>query len=527
VSISLRDTRVRLYAYSDAGSAGDILPTYTFVEERWGRVEAPTGRASAVAGQQENTIDAVIALPRNAQASRNGLAKAGTQFYKITALLDRRLANETQLLAVFADDATFTVIDNTPAAVASVTVSPAAPALAVGATQQMTATPKDADGNVLTGRAVLWLSGNPDVAAVSDTGLVTAIASGTADVVALVDGMSGSAVVTVGAAPGVQQVIVSPTSGTLPAYGSFSFAVAPLDASGNVMQGKTVIAVSSDPMIATVNVNGYVVTVQDISGRGAACTVTATVDGVQSAPALVTAGDLVAALNAAGPSVARWYSARFADRITASGGVASAIAPAVATLPGGSLTASGTAQPAYDPVAGTLTFNQTSSTVFGALAADLDLSQPLALVLVAALDGALNSGGYFASIVNSAANQWFALSSPPGSDDGDIVTNTWNGAVQIAADSTVLRSATRRLAMATSTPSGPLTIQIPNVAARSAAGNAHTSGSCRLVLGNFKNGGTSFGKMVFSDCLVLAGVLTAAQIALLDQVATVIGAVFV
>jgi len=423
------------------------------------------------------------------------------------------------------DDAAFQQAGVGP--VASVIVSPSAPTLAVSGTQQMTATPKDASGNPIIGRTVLWLSGNPDVATVSDTGLVSAIASGTADVVALVDGVSGSAVVTVGAAPGVQEVTVSPTSGTLPAYGSFSFAVAPLDASGNVMQGKTVTAVSSDPTIATVSVSGYVITVQDVSGRGAICTVTATVDGVHSAPVLVTAGDLVAALNAAGPSVARWYSARFADRITASAGVASAIAPALAILPGGNLTASGTAQPAYDPIAGTLTFNQTSSTVFGALAADLDLSQPLALVLVGALDGALNSGGYFASIVNSAANQWFALSSPPGSDDGDIVTNTWNGAVQIAADSTVLRSATRRLAMATSTPSGPLTIQVPNVAARSATGNAHTSGSCRLVLGNFKNGGTSFGKMVFSDCLVLAGVLTAAQIALLDQVATVIGAVFV
>ena len=202
MSISLRDTRVRLYAYSDAGASGDILPTYTFVEERWGRVEAPTGRASAVAGQQENTIDAVIALPRNAQASRNGLAKAGTQFYKITALLDRRMANETQLLAVFADDATFKVVDNTPAAVASVVVSPSAPTLAVGATQQMTATVKDADGNVLTGRMVTWLSGNPAVAAVSDTGLVTAVADGGADIIALVDGVSGIAVAHIGSGSG-------------------------------------------------------------------------------------------------------------------------------------------------------------------------------------------------------------------------------------------------------------------------------------------------------------------------------------
>lgn len=260
----MRDTRVRLYAYSDAGGAGDILPTYTFVEERWGRVEAPSGRAAAVAGQQENTIDAVIALPRGAQASRNGLAKAGTQYYKVTALLDRRLANETQLLAVFADDATFTIVDSTAPAVATVTVSPSAPTLAIGATQQMAATVKDADGNVLTGRVVTWLSGNPAVATVSDAGLVTAIANGGADIVALVEGVSGSAVVTVGAEVLIPTTVtVSPASFSINIGQTQQLAATVLDQHGAAMTGQTIAWASSDQSIATVDANGLVIGISD------------------------------------------------------------------------------------------------------------------------------------------------------------------------------------------------------------------------------------------------------------------------
>src|SRR2546426_12680589 len=54
--------------------------------------------------------------------------------------------------------------------VVSVTVSPAAPSVLVGGTAQLTATPKDANGNPLTGRAVTWASSGPAGAAVGGTG---------------------------------------------------------------------------------------------------------------------------------------------------------------------------------------------------------------------------------------------------------------------------------------------------------------------------------------------------------------------
>jgi hypothetical protein len=67
-----------------------------------------------------------------------------------------------------------------------------------GNTLQLTATVRDGNGNVLDGRAVTWASSAPAVATVSLSGLVTAVASGTALVTATSDeGKTGGAVIIV------------------------------------------------------------------------------------------------------------------------------------------------------------------------------------------------------------------------------------------------------------------------------------------------------------------------------------------
>ncbi len=84
-----------------------------------------------------------------------------------------------------------------PAPVASVTMSPAATTVSGGATVQLTATLKDASGNVLTGRSVTWASSAPTLAPVSGSGLVTGLGVGTATITATSGGHTGSAAVTV------------------------------------------------------------------------------------------------------------------------------------------------------------------------------------------------------------------------------------------------------------------------------------------------------------------------------------------
>src|SRR5207249_4521529 len=85
--------------------------------------------------------------------------------------------------------------------VASVTVAPATASISPGQTWQLTATPKDANGNALTGRVITWASSATGVATVSALGLVTSVAVGSTTITATSEGVNGTAVVTVTLVP--------------------------------------------------------------------------------------------------------------------------------------------------------------------------------------------------------------------------------------------------------------------------------------------------------------------------------------
>jgi len=86
------------------------------------------------------------------------------------------------------------------APVASVTVSPSQLNLRDRDNQRtgtLTATLRDAGGNVLTGRSVAWSSSNIQVATVTQSGVVTAQKAGDATITAASEGKSGTASVQV------------------------------------------------------------------------------------------------------------------------------------------------------------------------------------------------------------------------------------------------------------------------------------------------------------------------------------------
>ena len=92
--------------------------------------------------------------------------------------------------------------DDTPtgtAAVVSVTVSTPPAAILVGATTTLTATTKDASGAALTGTTVTWSSSSDAIATVSQAGVVTGVAPGTATITATSNGKTGTATITVNA----------------------------------------------------------------------------------------------------------------------------------------------------------------------------------------------------------------------------------------------------------------------------------------------------------------------------------------
>jgi uncharacterized protein YjdB len=97
--------------------------------------------------------------------------------------------------------ATVTVTAPAPAPVATVTVSPASATLQVGATSQLSATLRDANNNVLTGRTIVWSTGNAGIASVNASGLVTASGAGSTQIAATSEGKTGTATITVTAAP--------------------------------------------------------------------------------------------------------------------------------------------------------------------------------------------------------------------------------------------------------------------------------------------------------------------------------------
>lgn len=88
-----------------------------------------------------------------------------------------------------------------PVPVASVSASLAQPTIVVGAATQATAVARDSSGDVLTNRTIGWTSTAPSIATVSATGVVTAVAQGTATIRATVEAKTADALVTVTAAP--------------------------------------------------------------------------------------------------------------------------------------------------------------------------------------------------------------------------------------------------------------------------------------------------------------------------------------
>src|SRR5207245_20586 len=94
-------------------------------------------------------------------------------------------------------DTAYVTVAGCTAPVASVSVSPASATVLAGQAVQLTATPKDANGNPLSGRGVTWSSSNTSVASVNASGLVSGVVAGSATITATSEGQSGTSAITV------------------------------------------------------------------------------------------------------------------------------------------------------------------------------------------------------------------------------------------------------------------------------------------------------------------------------------------
>lgn len=153
-----------------------------------------------------------------------------------------------------------------PAPIATISIAPNGGALPVGSTMQLVATPRDADGQVLTGRSVEWRSSNEAVATVSSSGLLTAITPGTVtiSVSAPGGGVNGttptaSVSVTVLIEPVATAVIV-PSTTSVQVGQNVDLTVNLFNSRGEPLSvaGRTIGWSTSNTAIATINSSGTV-----------------------------------------------------------------------------------------------------------------------------------------------------------------------------------------------------------------------------------------------------------------------------
>ena len=164
------------------------------------------------------------------------------------------------------------------ASVATVDLTPATAEVIVGKTTKLSATPKDANGAALSGRAVTWSSSSNNVATVDATGTVTGVAAGTATISAASEGKSATANITVKldvpVIP-VATVSVAAAPDTLEAWDPSAMVATLKDANANILTNRVVRWSVSNPAIATIDSVTGILTGID---RGTV-TVTATSEG--------------------------------------------------------------------------------------------------------------------------------------------------------------------------------------------------------------------------------------------------------
>src|SRR2546422_4950992 len=154
------------------------------------------GAATEVAQGSCKVPMAGTAIGAKRTCTVQGLAAAtGYQFQLVTF---RGTLTVNAVVGALSNIASGTTTAST-ASVAAVTVSPSSVSQLVGATQQLSATLKDASGTVRAGQPLSWGAGNTAVATVSASGLETGPTVGSATITATSGGVSGSAAVTVSA----------------------------------------------------------------------------------------------------------------------------------------------------------------------------------------------------------------------------------------------------------------------------------------------------------------------------------------
>jgi peptidoglycan/xylan/chitin deacetylase (PgdA/CDA1 family) len=176
-----------------------------------------------------------------------------------------------------------------PPTLATIVVTPSQPSVFAGGTQQFSAVGKDQYGNEMSGIAFTWSSANPGTATVTEEGLATGLAPGTAAISASAQGVLGNGSVLTVIKPDsvLTSITATPTMATVQAGNTVQFTVVGFDQFDTPMSGITFLWTSSDPTTATVSaLNGEGLNTGIATGAAAGdATITVSANG-KSAPSI-------------------------------------------------------------------------------------------------------------------------------------------------------------------------------------------------------------------------------------------------
>lgn len=356
-------------------------------------------------------------------------------------------ATLTAISGSISGSATLTVI---PATLASLAITPASPMVAKGGTQQLSVTGTFSDGSTQNiTSTVAWTVAPASVASVSNAGLVSTIANGTATVTATSGSISGSDLITVSGA-NLTSIAVTPPNPTLS-----NGATQQMTATGTYSDGST------QDITSKVTWSGAKTGILNLSTTG-----------------LVTAqGPGSATITAASGSVSG------SDTVTVSPSLVSiAVTPASASVPKGEtqqMTATGTYNDgSTQDISNKVTWTGAVSGVVQLSATGLVTAQGLGTATITATLGPISGA---TSLTVSAAVPVSIAVSPAGQ------TITVGAALQMHAVETLSDGTTRNITNAadwTSATPDIAKVSVSGLAIAAAAGTATIDVSYRSVNGS-------------------------------------------
>ncbi len=214
------------------------------------------GSTADVAG----SVDWTSSNPSVLSVDNNGLTTAYPVTVATTVTLTGQYSNKTVTFQVTVEPAGYVP----PAAtLSSITVTPSGRSLVAGSTQQFTATGTYSDSSTQDiSSQVTWSSANTAVASISSSGLVSALAAGATTIQALSGSNSGSASLTVTAAPATSAptlngIVILPTSSHLARGTTVQLTVQGTYSDGSTANlSSTATWTSANSSIATVSSTG-------------------------------------------------------------------------------------------------------------------------------------------------------------------------------------------------------------------------------------------------------------------------------